>query len=604
MAQPSEIFKSKIDLFKSDQNKYNDQFNRLSVIRISLFLISVIALVYLANERNFFWVSLIVIVFPFVFGAIVKIHNRVRYKRNHAKILYDINEEEIFRSEGNLKIFDQGDQFIDPLHPYLSDLDVFGNNSLFQLLNRTNTSGGKSMLAAWFKSPADNDTIISRQKAVEALQDDLEWRQEFQARARHFKDEKTNIEALLEWLEDPSTLKPEWAYLSALIILPVLTLGAIFLWAFAGHSYLIPLAFLVINFLVLMKINSLASYTTENTYKGIEALKAYGVLIEMIENKEFEAERLAELKYNFKHHHFKASDEIKKLHLILDFLQVRSNVFYQLVNVILLLDVYWLFRSFKWKKRSGEFVKHWFLCIDEFEVINSLAGFHYSNPSYTTPKLSTNEHVFKAKDLGHPLIKKNIRIVNDMEMEGKGKILIITGSNMAGKSTFLRTVGINVVLGLMGAPVCASTLTLSNTQVFTSMRTEDNLEESVSSFYAELKRLKQLLTYLKQGIPVLFMLDEILKGTNSQDRHRGAVALVRQLSNLNASGFVSTHDIELGRIKEGLPNVENYSFNSEIIDDEIIFNYKITEGICKSFNASKLMAKMGIEIEDEELTGL
>jgi DNA mismatch repair ATPase MutS len=153
----------------------------------------------------------------------------------------------------------------------------------------------------------------------------------------------------------------------------------------------------------------------------------------------------------------------------------------------------------------------------------------------------------------------------------------------------------------MGAPVCASALTLSNTQVFTSMRTEDNLEESVSSFYAELKRLKQLLTTLKSGGPVLFMLDEILKGTNSQDRHRGAVALVRQLSNLNASGFVSTHDIELGRIKEELPNVENYSFNSEIIDDEIIFNYKITEGICKSFNASKLMAKMGIEIEDEEL---
>jgi DNA mismatch repair ATPase MutS len=169
---------------------------------------------------------------------------------------------------------------------------------------------------------------------------------------------------------------------------------------------------------------------------------------------------------------------------------------------------------------------------------------------------------------------------------------------MAGKSTFLRTVAINVVLALIGAPVCASSLVLSNIYVFTSMRTEDNLEESVSSFYAELKRLKQLLNLLEEGSPVLFMLDEILKGTNSMDRHLGAIALIKQLNKLNASGFVSTHDIELGKIKDKIPDIENFSFNSEIIGDEIYFDYKVTPGICKNFNASKLMEKMGIKVNE------
>ena len=230
-------------------------------------------------------------------------------------------------------------------------------------------------------------------------------------------------------------------------------------------------------------------------------------------------------------------------------------------------------------------------------MLNSLAGFSYANRGFTIPVIVDEAYQLSATALGHPLIRGKERVVNDFAMAGKGKVIIITGSNMSGKSTFLRTVGVNVVLALMGAPVCAASFTTSVYQVFTSMRTQDNLEESVSSFYAELKRLKQLLELIGTTHPVLFMLDEILKGTNSHDRHNGAASLIKQLTGTDSFGFVSTHDLELGALSDDAGTIENYSFNSQVVDDEIIFDYKLHHGLCKSFNASKLMEKMGIKIE-------
>ncbi|MDQ3534379.1 MAG: DNA mismatch repair protein MutS, partial [Bacteroidota bacterium] len=528
--EPELQYEERIILFSDEKKRFESNFNRLSIVRAGVFILSVILLVYLANDRNFTWVWIIALCFPLIFGAIVKYHNKIRYKRNHAQILSDINKEEILKINGNLKIFETGDRFHDDLHPYAKDLDIFGHNSLYQLLNRCNTLGGKSLLANWLKGPSNNETIISRQESIKELYPQLEWRQEFEARGRHFKDEKENINALLTLIESEDLL-PKLKFLKlAILVLPFLSLITIVLWIFYNFHYLFPLSIIIVNAIVLKMVNSFANDASEKTYKGNTALKSYSKLIEMIEKTNFKSQKLIDLKHFFHHQKFKASSEIKKLQIILDFLQVRNNVFYQLINVILILDVYWLLKGELWKKKSGQYVKKWFASIDEIEALNSLAGFKYSNPDFCFPKLVKETHYFSSKSLGHPLIKKNIRVYNDFEMMGKGKVIIITGSNMAGKSTFLRTVAINVVLALIGAPVCASSLVLSNIYVFTSMRTEDNLEESVSSFYAELKRLKQLLNLLEEGSPVLFMLDEILKGTNSMDRHLGAIALIKQLN--------------------------------------------------------------------------
>ena len=273
-------------------------------------------------------------------------------------------------------------------------------------------------------------------------------------------------------------------------------------------------------------------------------------------------------------------------------------MFYVVLDLLLLLDIFWYIKIVNWKNENSADIKAWFETIGEIDALSSVAGFTYSNPDFNFPSISNNHFDIEAVGLGHPLIKGGSRITNNFEFQGQGGICLITGSNMSGKSTFLRTVGVNCILGLMGAPVCATRMTVSPLNVFTSMRSQDDLEENVSSFYAELKRLKQLLASINDDIPVLFMIDEVLKGTNSKDRHKGALALIKQLNSAYAFGFVSTHDIELGTITNELKGVKNYSFNSEIIGDEIKFDYTLTPGICKSFNATKLMQKMGIDIPE------
>jgi DNA mismatch repair ATPase MutS len=272
-------------------------------------------------------------------------------------------------------------------------------------------------------------------------------------------------------------------------------------------------------------------------------------------------------------------------------------VLYQLLNAVLLLDIFWYLKINKWKEENEANLEEWFEVIGTIDTLMSIAGFAFSNPDYQYSEIADTPHTIRAEELGHPLINSNKRVSNNFDFSGKGGVCLITGSNMSGKSTFLRTVGINCVLGLMGAPVCAKSMQVGELKVFTSMRTQDDLEESVSSFYAELKRLKQLIGQIDEVRPTLFMIDEVLKGTNSDDRHKGATALIKQLNKTNAFGFVSTHDIVLGNMTNELAGVKNYSFNSTITGNEIHFNYKLTPGLCKSFNATKLMQLMGIEVE-------
>jgi DNA mismatch repair ATPase MutS len=275
------------------------------------------------------------------------------------------------------------------------------------------------------------------------------------------------------------------------------------------------------------------------------------------------------------------------------------NVYISLViNAILMWDFYWMFRLENWKKNVAQNLEHVLDVIAETEALASLAAFQFANPDYAVPHLSPEPFMLEAESLGHPLIFTTDRITNSFKTTGAGKTCIITGSNMSGKSTFLRTVGINLVLAQAGTAVSARRMLFNPVQVYTAMRTEDNLAESTSSFYAELKRLRMLLDISATGQPVFYLLDEILKGTNSGDRHAGAKALIRQLHRRYASGLVSTHDLELGAMQQEHPDyITNYSFNSTIDGDKISFDYKLHAGICKSFNASKLMQLMGIEME-------
>ncbi|ELR70673.1 MutS-related protein, family 1 [Fulvivirga imtechensis AK7] len=594
---PEAIFKQRKERFDQSYNSLNQKYNGIAATRIAIFVISIVLVVLFANYRLGYAIGITAVAFPVIFGLVVRHHNRITAKRDVALASALINDQEIQRLTGNFNGLSEGEEFRDKKHPYLSDLDVFGKNSLYQLVNRSVTPSGRATVAHWLQQPATTQETRARQEAVNELRPQVDWRQEFQASGMQKSDDH-HVELLLSWINEPNRVLDKKIYQVAAVVLPVVSIALLLLNIFAGISFYFFVGMLAINGLVLKKFADYVENITEKTFTGIKTLQSYGRMIKKIEMADFSCTKLRTLQSVFAHDNVSASDSILKLQRILDYLQARSNLFYLFFNFALLFDLQLVIRAEKWKARQKGDVSLWFDHIGQLEAINSLSGLAFANPEYCIPEICDDPYYFQATDLGHPLIHISERVVNDFTMEGKGTINIITGSNMSGKSTFLRTIGVNTILASTGGPVCAGSMKVSRMQVFTSMRTEDNLEEHVSSFYAELRRIRMLLDMLEEKkLPVLFMLDEILKGTNSKDRHAGAAALIRQVSSTESMGFVSTHDLELGQLANELLNVKNYSFNSEVKDDQIIFNYQLEEGICHSFNASKLMENIGINMK-------
>lgn len=591
-------FENRLRQFQEEGEKLKQQSVQYAWARFLLFVVCTCGIVIMANNRAAGGIFVISLFFILCFILLLKRHQAIKKQQRFKEAMADVNQEEIKRLSGDYKDFDQGEEFIEPHHPYHIDLDIFGKYSIFQLINRTSTRFGKKLLAQWLSKPAVNTTIANRQEAVKELGPMLDFRQELQAHGRTAQGEQTETKYLFEWIKEPSTILQNFLYRILVIALPLASLVSIVLASLGVVQLGLPLLIIVINIGVLGTVFNKAKDIYQKTISSNELLKAYEAQIALVENTHFDSEYLNRLKASFVHEQVKASKVIQQLQFILDNLHNRANLMYHIFNLLFILDVYWLLQAEKWKENTKADIETWFEAIGEIECLSSMAAFHYAKPDYAFPEISDVPFTVEGTGVGHPMIKDKGRVCNDFDFSGKGGICLITGSNMSGKSTFLRTVGVNAVLALMGSPVCASAFKISRLKVFTSMRTQDDLEESVSSFYAELKRLKQLLQSIDGQLPVLFMVDEVLKGTNSEDRHKGAIALIRQLNKKHAFGFVSTHDIGLGNITNELQGVKNYSFNSVIKGDEIIFDYTLTEGICKSFNATKLMQQMGIEIID------
>lgn len=598
--QPLQTFQQREQKFWQTTSRWQKQYNQISWVRVIVFLISIIGtwLLY-RNEVS----SLIIFVFALIgvsaFLYLMKKHNQVAYQRDHSQYLSQINTEETARFHGKHYPQETGLSHAEATHPYATDLDIFGRSSLFTLLNRTTTIGGNNLLAKWLKEKATFEEIHQRQQAIQDLSAQLDWRQHFQASGLHVKASIPDIMLLLNWIKESPTVSPKKWIVTLVYILPVLTVTAILLAIFTAITYHLPALFILVNSLLLGSTFKDVQDASKKTAKSAQVLKVYAELLRCLENGQFTSLLMQKLKSSLVHGHTTASARIKQLSGLLYNLEARQNVyFYMLVSSTILWDLFFLIRLEKWKKEVQADIQQWLDSVSEAEALNSLAGFHYANPEYCMPVISKENLVLSTRDMAHPLIIKEKRVSNSVSLQGNGKTLVITGSNMSGKSTFLRTVGINAVLAMAGAPVCAKQFTVSIYQIFSSMRTQDSLEENVSSFYAELKRLKQLIDSLSDEKPILYLLDEILKGTNSQDRHLGAQALIRQLHKHNASGCISTHDLSLGEMTKELPGfVFNYSFNSEIVNDKLYFDYKLREGVCKSFNASKLMQQIGIEME-------
>lgn len=592
------FFQDQINALSQEGIGLKKRVSLLSWVRVSLFLLTLIAIFAFANERSFQLMIWTVVGFVPLFGIIVTAHNKAKFSALQNNFLIEINENELKRLNGDLSSLDDGAAFEKDGHNYSMDLDIFGSNSLFQLIVRSKLGGTIHLLKGWMLKAGSEQEISDRQEAVNELVKETRWRQHLTAFGYHGDQSSQKyhnvISSLVVWLEDNLGKVDHVFWRIMNFLMPTVSMvifGGMVLFDWSSQWLLIPV---VIN-LILLSIIFKPLLLLTKEFGGIaDFLKGYEQVIIEIESREFKSHFLSSLKSQLMTEGKSASGAIRYLRRTLMFLLNRASMFYQPLNILFLLDVIWLRMAIKWKNAHAKDVEGWFESVHHIDALSDLASLAYANPDFTVPVLSDQSHQLITKEMGHPMIKSSQRVYNDFELNKEGCLGLVTGSNMSGKSTFQRTVGINLVLAQMGAPVCASRFEFSRVRVFTSMRTKDNLEENVSSFYAELKRLKELLDSINEELPTFYMLDEILKGTNSDDRHKGAISLIDQLTKKSCRGLVSTHDIELSNLSKDEPKILNFSFNSTIENDEIIFDYKISNEPCKSFNASKLMEKMGI----------
>lgn len=579
-------------------NKKSQRLSRiLSLSRLLVFIVIAILVYFFAAKNNINALITTVILGGGGFVSLMKIHSRVLMDIKFQGAMIRINRDELSALDGDYAFFDDGAEYDDPAHPFSIDLDVFGKGSLFQFLNRSSTQIGRGRLAEALREPCQKPELIKEnQRAVAELKDQMEWRQDFQAIGLVYDDKKTDKEKIVKW----AILPPLFDHIlfSILIVaVPLITVIMILLLSFGVIETNVFILYLLIPLGIAGSFAMKINHRHIQVGKTSEMLTKYAFLLKKIESLNVNSERLKSLKQNLLTQDQTASKRLKSLSAILNALDNRMNfVSWTVFNGLLLWDILHMRRLENWQKLHKNEIGKWFDTIAEIDALICFANFSYNHPDAIYPAIMTGENGVKAENLGHPLIQRKVRVDNPLEIK-TSQFIIITGANMAGKSTYLRTVGINLILGMCGAPVCAAKFSFKPVEIYTSIRTSDSLQKNESYFYSELKRLKAIINELKTGKELFIILDEILKGTNSKDKHAGSEALLKQLIRYNASGIVATHDVALGILQESFPNnILNRCFEVDIDGDRLTFDYKLREGVSKNMNATLLMREMGITV--------
>ncbi|WKZ61169.1 MAG: hypothetical protein QY309_06720 [Cyclobacteriaceae bacterium] len=589
MAERADFYQKRRDDFYAQLQKISKRINRVSNLRLVIVLVT-IALIYAGFTESSAFYGAILAGGAFVW--LVLYHSRLFVEKTHLENLVKLNEGELKALEGDFSFFDSGSEFIDPHHPYTHDLDIFGEGSLFQALNRCNTREGKKQLAERLSGHlATKEAIVNHQEAAKELSVMTDFCQHVQASGMEMNEQVHDHAELVEWVKRPSFLYGKSFYRILLMVVPVLTVLSV-----AG-SFFSPVLKIVAMFLVLAqwvilglhlkRINAFHEYISRKK----TLLEKYGSLLGHIQTQSFSSE----LMKKFAGQAYEAGEKVKELASLVSWLNARLNFMMNLlVNGLFLYDLQCVYRLEKWREAHGDKLITWLKAIRDTEVLISLATWHVNHPAFSFPIIQ-EQFKIQAEDIGHPLLQPEECVANTVTIGNPHRVLIITGANMAGKSTFLRTLGVNLVLALNGAPVCAKTFICPVVDLRSGMRTADSLKDHQSYFYAELTRLKSIVDELQSGKPLLILLDEILKGTNSTDKQAGSIALVQQLLNHSCLALIATHDLALGKLETDYPNqVANYCFEPTMEGDKLSFDYKLRTGIAQKMNATFLMKKMGI----------
>lgn len=593
------IYTTRYQEFTKQYEILRKKCNLITYSRLTYFLVGMGIAFYIFNGYGIVGFYFL-IPFLIIFALVVKWHDTIKVKRDYFYNLTLINQQEIDGLNYKCQDWVTGEEFASFQHPYTSDLDIFGQGSIFQYLNRTISTIGTQTLANWLQIPTTKETIEHRQAAIGELAQQLDWRQDLQALGMNIEETKKDVPEILSWLKEPFFIINNRLLTTLLFILPMAFGGTFLAFLFGWVAGIVPITFYIINLAVIKFVEPKVSKTITQTAQRAKLLNIYQQLFAHVEKVQASTTHLQQLQKQLLTDNKKASEQIQRLSSLSANLHIRGNLLAFLVfNTGFLWELIFCRKLELWKRDMQGNMETWFTALGEFEALTSLANLSFNQPTWTTPIINDQYFQLKGQTIGHPLLPPQQRICNDIAIPQSPKILLITGSNMAGKSTFLRTVGVNIVLAMTGAVVCAKQFETSIATIYSSMRNKDSLQDSTSSFFAELKGLKKTIDVVaKQEQPIFFLLDEILKGTNSKDRHTGSVALIKQLIESNGVGIIATHDLALCYLEEALNyQVENWCFEVEITEKDMIFDYTKKKGVCQSMNATTLMKQMGIKID-------
>jgi hypothetical protein len=541
------------------------------------------------------WLSLYWVALPLAAFLIVLIlHDRVNRATRRAQRAVAFYERGLARVEDRwIGGGEPGDRFLDSEHPNAADLDLFGRGSLFELLCTARTHTGQDTLARWLLHPATAEVVRARQDAVRDLRDRLDLREDLAALG---SSATVDLAGLIHWAQSPCLLHSRVLRV-LLFALSILAAATLIGW-FTGLSD--RLWFLVVALLDCLIAGALFPRVSR-VLKPIEKrggeLAVFAGILGRIERESFTAPALLKLRTALDTEGRSPSRRIRQLVTLIEWLNARRNQFFLPVSLVLMWGTQLAFALEAWRATCGHAVARWLDAVGEFEALSALAAYAYENPEHVFPEIVAKTPCFSGRALGHPLLPRARCVPNDVELCDGVRLLLVSGSNMSGKSTMLRTIGINAVLAQAGAPVRAEELRLSSLTVGGTLRIQDSLQAGRSRFYAEITRLKQLLDLAKSSPPLLFLLDEILHGTNPHDRRVGAEAVVRSLLACGAFGLVTTHDLALTHLAEQIgPAARNTHFADQIDGDQIHFDYRMQPGIVEHSNALALMRAVGLEV--------
>jgi len=588
MQDSTKYYQNQLETYKAEVSKLYKQLTVLSTARLVVFLVTGVGLYFTFNNWQIaLGCGLVGVVF---FLYLLAKHTALKTAYNLKKELLAINEEELKIGSGNFFHRNEGLEFQDPLHNYALDIDLFGRGSFFQFIDRTATKIGALALSNALKAN-DISNIKKRQEAIKELSKKPEWQQYFQATANLITVE-TKPDQIVKWLHKHKSFLPKvlkrLPLFFAIISIVILILGITKVIAIEIFGYWLLIG-LAITGKYLKKINNLAS----NTDKIRDTFRQYAQLLNAIENEKFTSEILQEKQRDIQLEGKKASAILTDLSKAMDALDNRNNLISAIFgNGYFLTDIKNSYIIEQWIEVYHDKVEDWFNVVTFFDAYNSLGNYAFNHAQYVFPNILEEAKQTKINELGHPLLKTEKRIDNNFNIEIE-QFFIITGANMAGKSTFLRTVSLHIVMANVGLPVCAKSSEYVPVKLITSMRTSDSLTDDSSYFFSELTRLKHIVDAIKTD-NYFIILDEILKGTNSTDKAIGSRKFVEKLVASNATGIIATHDLSLCEIEKELEEVKNYYFDAQIIDDELYFDYTFKKGICQNMNASFLLKKMEI----------